>query len=482
MKHIVLAVLLTWPFLALQSQINFDEAISGDLNYLYQDTFVVSVGSNVWTGVIEPTPGSQQDTWMMIVPPGMEVTSVTYTRGPVGSETITFLFNSCITGIPWTTDDTLHYVFDPPAGSWFYCMQILTDWLVNPTPWTVTVAVSGADPCASNGGDTDGDTVCDDADGCPDDPNKTEPGACGCGFAETDSDGDAVPDCVDQCEGSDDAMDADADGIPDGCDLCAADPFNDVDGDGLCGDVDNCPDDANADQSDIDLDGIGDICDDILDVESVGDNIETMLDTLDLPGNVEQSMNVKIDNALAHYCQNGNANAAINQLNAFINQVNSKRGNPLTDAEADQLIYMAQQMILAIQNGTVECGANSPFMLNPEAVDPKTVNPVEALINPDRNGQAGAVDLDVNLPTLAAHPIPAIREVTFHLAFTGDEVVTIEIFNEAGNKVDQLLVNQLLPAGQHAILWNAGDASGIFTVRMQTATAIAVSRVVIVQR
>lgn len=475
-------MLLAWPLLSLQSQVNFDEAVSGDLNYLYQDTFIVAVGTNVWSGVIEPTPGSQQDTWLMIVPPGMEVTSVTYTRGAVGSETITFLFNSCITGIPWTTEDTLHYVFDPPAGPWFYCMQILTDWLVNPTPWTVTVEVAGEDPCASNGGDTDGDAVCDDADGCPDDPNKTEPGACGCGFEEMDTDGDTVPDCVDQCEGSDDAMDADADGIPDGCDGCAADAFNDIDGDGHCGDVDNCPDDANADQSDIDLDGQGDVCDTSMDVETVSDNIEDMLDTLNLPGNVEQSMNTKIDNALSHYCQNGNANAAINQLDAFINQVNGKRGNPLTDEEADQLIYMAQQMILAIQNGTVDCGGNQPMMIAHEAVDPIAVEALEALGYRDLSGQLHIITMDMNLPTLAAHPIPAIREVTFHLALTVDELVTIEIFNEAGNKIDQLMENQLLSEGQHAITWNAGVVSGIFTVRMQTTTTTTISRIVIMQQ
>lgn len=53
--------------------------------------------------------------------------------------------------------------------------------------------------------DSDGDGVPDLADGCPNDPNKVEPGACGCGEPESgDDDGDGVPDCIDICPGLDD--------------------------------------------------------------------------------------------------------------------------------------------------------------------------------------------------------------------------------------------------------------------------------------
>ncbi len=38
-------------------------------------------------------------------------------------------------------------------------------------------------------------------------------------------------------------------------------PDNDLDGDGVCGDVDNCPEDANAGQADADGDDVGDVCD-----------------------------------------------------------------------------------------------------------------------------------------------------------------------------------------------------------------------------
>lgn len=36
-------------------------------------------------------------------------------------------------------------------------------------------------------------------DRCPDDPNKTAPGICGCGFPDSDQDGDGFLDCVDKC-------------------------------------------------------------------------------------------------------------------------------------------------------------------------------------------------------------------------------------------------------------------------------------------
>jgi hypothetical protein len=41
--------------------------------------------------------------------------------------------------------------------------------------------------------------VIDGADGCPDDPAKTDPGVCGCGVPDTDGDGDGTPDCNDAC-------------------------------------------------------------------------------------------------------------------------------------------------------------------------------------------------------------------------------------------------------------------------------------------
>jgi hypothetical protein len=57
--------------------------------------------------------------------------------------------------------------------------------------------------------------------------------------------------------------DLDGDGIMGCADVCPNDTNNDIDGDGVCGDVDNCPSVYNRSQIDSDGDGLGDLCDDL---------------------------------------------------------------------------------------------------------------------------------------------------------------------------------------------------------------------------
>ena len=82
-------------------------------------------------------------------------------------------------------DETFQvYIKDPsPEG---------VAYLKEPTTATVTIIDDDAK-------DSDGDGVPDSEDGCPNDPDKTTPGACGCGVADMDSDGDGIPDCNDLC-------------------------------------------------------------------------------------------------------------------------------------------------------------------------------------------------------------------------------------------------------------------------------------------
>ncbi|MEE2747262.1 MAG: thrombospondin type 3 repeat-containing protein [Candidatus Thermoplasmatota archaeon] len=72
-----------------------------------------------------------------------------------------------------------------------------------------------------------------------------------------DSDNDGWSDEFDQCPGHNDAVDVDLDGIPDACD-----DLIDYDGDTIADWSDNCPTIANQDQANHDSDLYGDACDD----------------------------------------------------------------------------------------------------------------------------------------------------------------------------------------------------------------------------
>jgi len=131
--------------------------------------------------------------------------------------------------------------------------------------------------------DSDGDTVPDSCDRCPDcddrldEDNDSVPDGCDVcpGFDDTlDADGDAVPDGCDICDGFDDAIDTDLDSVPDGCDLCEGfDDALDDDVDTIPNDCDQCP--GFDDLLDADSDSVPDDCD----ICSRGDDrIDTDLD------------------------------------------------------------------------------------------------------------------------------------------------------------------------------------------------------------
>jgi len=74
-------------------------------------------------------------------------------------------------------------------------------------------------------------------DNCPNDPDKTEPGVCGCGVPDTDSDQDGTPDCKDGCPADPNKTE------PGVCDCGVPDTDTDQDGTPDC--KDNCPNDPN---------------------------------------------------------------------------------------------------------------------------------------------------------------------------------------------------------------------------------------------
>ena len=133
--------------------------------------------------------------------------------------------------------------------------------------------------------DVDDDLVCDGDDNCIDVANPVQEDSDGDGEGDacdacTDVDGDLFGDGslpANTC-GSDNCVntfnpaqaDSDGDNVGDDCDSCPDDPDNDIDADGICGDVDNCIMVANNDQADNDMDGLGNVCDNCVDQSNPG--------------------------------------------------------------------------------------------------------------------------------------------------------------------------------------------------------------------
>ncbi len=153
-------------------------------------------------------------------------------------------------------------LFDLPPGTYYLFLDGYSS--SSRGDFTLTVTFTDVQPCT----DSDGDGVCDDDDGCPYDPDKTDPGVCGCGTPDTDTDSDGTADCIDGCPadpGKTDPgvcgcgvpdTDSDSDGSADCIDGCPADPGKthpgicgcgtpdtDSDGDGSADCIDGCPQD-----------------------------------------------------------------------------------------------------------------------------------------------------------------------------------------------------------------------------------------------
>jgi len=150
----------------------------------------------------------------------------------------------------------------------------------------------------------------------------------------------------------------------------------DSDGDGVADISDNCPLIANLDQANNDGDGQGDICDDDDDNDGILDSndncpfenssgfdadnegcidnfggLSEVINTLVTEGIIDENLAnpliTKVENA-EKSASKDNICAAVNQLEAFKNQIEAKRVNPLSDVVADMIIQYADNIIFKL--------------------------------------------------------------------------------------------------------------------------------------
>ena len=98
-----------------------------------------------------------------------------------------------------------------------------------------TDATGGAGGSAGMMAGTGGAAGMSTVDLCPADPDKTEPGVCGCGATDDDDDDDGTPNCNDMCPDDKDKI------APGVCGCGESDADDDTDGTPNCNDM--CPDD-----------------------------------------------------------------------------------------------------------------------------------------------------------------------------------------------------------------------------------------------
>ncbi len=174
--------------------------------------------------------------------------------------------------------------------------------------------------------------------------------------------------------------------------------------------------------------------------EEALDALTELVESLGLSSELENALVTKLDHA-AQSLAMGNTGAAINQLGAFINQVEAKRGNPLTEAQADALIAAAQAIIDAIN----------------AAAAPKRGEPVTEV--------AGVPE---TFALYGAYPNPFNPQTTLRFAVPEASSVRLVVYNMLGRQV-RVLVEGRRQAGTHEVVFEAGALpSGTYLVRLAT--------------
>ena len=286
----------------------------------------------------------------------------------------------------------------------------------------------------------------------------------------------------------------------------------DMDGDGFMSDNDNCPNDYNPDQSDVDGDLIGDVCDecnnmsgdvnddmtiDVLDIVNVvnvilrgGSGSECQLSDADMDGNstvnvldVIQIINLVLGTAREEVV-NGSAYVTYSiENNDLILEFNSDI--PMSGIELafsnDFLIniennnanlYEATALDTDIQRYVAFSMSNSSFVNNKVTLKDGALIEIEdinMIISSEQGTQINTV-WDVaeiktfKLSGLQPNPFNPVTQIEYDVYKSG--VMQLAVYNLLGQKVS-VLHNGFVNQGSHMYTWDASNlSSGVYYVSL----------------